>query len=247
VTGKDDVPEASRLDEATDALEDLELLWAALAAEEPLDAALQRLVDAALKLLGGAAAVSVTVHTELRPKTAVATHDWAITVDANQYAAGDGPCLEAARTREPVLVAGVEAFSRWPQFATDAARFGVQAYLSTPLTVSGPHDNLVGALNVYGTELDAFDRLDEALLKLLTTVAAATITNANRYVKMRDLAENMRTAMASRAEIEQAKGILMAVHGISADEAFVRLVDQSQRTNVKLVVVVRDLLASLRR
>lgn len=34
--------------------------------------------------------------------------------------------------------------------------------------------------------------------------------------------------------IDQAKGILMAVRGISADEAFQLLVDQSQRDNVKL-------------
>jgi AmiR/NasT family two-component response regulator len=34
--------------------------------------------------------------------------------------------------------------------------------------------------------------------------------------------------------IDQAKGILMAVRRISADEAFTLLVEQSQRENVKL-------------
>ncbi|MCE7003513.1 GAF and ANTAR domain-containing protein [Kibdelosporangium philippinense] len=242
-----EVPEAKRVDEATDALEDLELLWTALAAEEPLHAALQRLVDAALKVVSGADAVSVTVHSGLKPETAATSHDWAVIVDENQYAAGDGPCLEAARIREPVLIAGEEAFSRWPQFAADAARFGVRAYLSTPLALAGPDTELIGALNVYGFAEDSFDRLDEALLKLVTNTAAATISNASRYVKMRNLAENMRAAMASRAEIEQAKGVLMAVHGITADEAFDRLVSQSQHTNTKLVMVARELLASLRR
>ncbi|SMC62523.1 Two-component response regulator, AmiR/NasT family, consists of REC and RNA-binding antiterminator (ANTAR) domains [Kibdelosporangium aridum] len=234
------------MDEATDALEDLELLWAALTAEEPLEAALQRLVEAALKVVGGADAVSVTVHSGLEPETAAASHDWAITVDENQYAAGDGPCLEAARIREPVLVAGAEAFRRWPRFAADAERFGVHAYLSTPLALAGPDTELIGALNVYGFQVDAFDRLDEALLKLVTSTAATTISNASRYVRMRNLAENLRTAMASRSEIEQAKGVLMAVHGITADEAFARLVGQSQHTNTKLAVVARELLASLR-
>nr|WP_042192111.1 GAF and ANTAR domain-containing protein [Kibdelosporangium sp. MJ126-NF4]CEL20495.1 GAF domain-containing protein [Kibdelosporangium sp. MJ126-NF4]CTQ97719.1 GAF domain-containing protein [Kibdelosporangium sp. MJ126-NF4] len=242
-----ELPEASRVDEATDALEDLELLWAALTAEEPLDVALQRLVEAALKVVGGADAVSVTVLSGTKPYTAASSHDWAITVDDNQYAAGDGPCLEAARVREPVLVAGAEAFERWPRFAADAVRFGVLAYLSTPLSLPGPKGTgLIGALNVYGFRQDAFDRLDEALLKLVTTTAALTISNAQRYAKMRDLAENMRTAMASRAEIEQAKGVLMAVHGVSSDDAFARLVDQSQHTNTKLVVVARELLSSLR-
>ncbi|MBE1469787.1 GAF and ANTAR domain-containing protein [Kibdelosporangium phytohabitans] len=234
--------------EATDALEDVELLLPALAAEEPLEVALQRLVETALKVVGGADAVSVTVLSGTGPKTAASTHDWAITVDDNQYAAGDGPCLEAARQREPVLVSGAEAFDRWPQFASDAVRFGVLAYLSTPLALSGPAErDLIGALNVYGFRQDSFDRLDEALLKLVTTAAAITINNAQRYAKMRDLADNMRIAMASRAEIEQAKGVLMAVHGVNAEEAFARLVDQSQQTNTKLAIVARELLTSLRR
>lgn len=218
----------------------------ALAAEEPISQALQRLVDVVLKVVVDADAVSVTVHSGLHPETAAASHEWAITVDKNQYAAGDGPCLEAARTREPVLAAGTEAFERWPQFASDAAKFGVQAYLCTPLRVTEPGDELVGALNVYGYRLDSFDRLDEALLRLVTNTAAATISNSRRLLRMRDVAENLRVAMASRSEIEQAKGVLMAVHGVTADEAFERLVTQSQHTNTKLVTVARELLGSLR-
>lgn len=236
-----------RVAEATDALEDVELLLPALAAEEPLETALQRLVETALKVVGGADAVSVTALSGAGPRTVASTHEWAVTVDDNQYAAGDGPCLEAARQREPVLVAGAEAFERWPRFAADAAEFGVLAYLSAPLALAGTGDtDLIGALNVYGFRLDSFDRLDEALLRLVATTATITINNAQRYTKMRDLADNMRIAMASRAEIEQAKGVLMAVHGISAEEAFTRLVGQSQQTNTKLAVVARELLASLR-
>lgn len=248
VTGNDQ-PEAARFDQATDALEDLEQLWDALAGEEPLSSSLQRLVDAALKVVNGADAVSmtVTVHSGLHPKTAASTHEWAVTVDKNQYEAGDGPCLEAARIREPLLVTGRDAFARWPQFAADAARYGVHAYLSTPLALTGVENGeLIGALNVYGFQPDAFGRLDEALLKLVTTTASATITNAQRYLRMRDVADNMRAAMASRAEIEQAKGVLMAVHAITADEAFDKLVTQSQHTNEKLILVARRLLNSLR-
>jgi ANTAR domain/GAF domain len=249
VTGTD-LPEARRVDEATDALESLEQLWDGLAAEEPLSASLQRLVDAALKVVPGADAVSVTVtiHSGTEPKTAAASHEWAVLVDKNQYEAGDGPCLEAARIREPVLVAGKEAFAKWPQFAGDAARYGVRAYLSTPLAVTGaPNGALIGALNVYGFEQDAFDRLDEALLRLVTTTATGTISNSQRYIQMRAVADNMRIAMASRAEIEQAKGVLMAVHGVTSEEAFDRLVKQSQHSNTKLITVARELLSSLRK
>ena len=47
--------------------------------------------------------------------------------------------------------------------------------------------------------------------------------------------------MASRAEIEQAKGILMAQSGVSADEAFRVLSRASQRENRKLRDIARDI------
>lgn len=55
-----------------------------------------------------------------------------------------------------------------------------------------------------------------------------------------ELAEQMGEAMVSRAEIEQAKGILMAAHQVGADEAFDLLKQQSQVTNTKLRAVAED-------
>lgn len=45
---------------------------------------------------------------------------------------------------------------------------------------------------------------------------------------------HLRTALASRDVIGQAKGILMERHGIDDEEAFARLVSMSQTTNVKV-------------
>jgi PAS domain S-box-containing protein len=52
-----------------------------------------------------------------------------------------------------------------------------------------------------------------------------------------DISEAVSKVSETRAEIEQAKGILMAVYGISAERAFDILVWRSQETNIK----VRDL------
>ena len=51
----------------------------------------------------------------------------------------------------------------------------------------------------------------------------------------------LRTAMMSRACIEQAKGILMERHKIKEDEAFTILTHASQRTNTKLRDVASEL------
>ena len=46
--------------------------------------------------------------------------------------------------------------------------------------------------------------------------------------------DDLRTALASRAVIEQAKGLLMARHACSPDQAFRLLANASQRENRKL-------------
>ncbi len=55
---------------------------------------------------------------------------------------------------------------------------------------------------------------------------------------------NLERAFAGRSVVEQAKGILMARHGIGADEAFGRLRAQSQRNGQKLGDVAAALVDS---
>jgi len=51
--------------------------------------------------------------------------------------------------------------------------------------------------------------------------------------------DQLRSALTSRATIDQAKGILMAEHGCSPEDAFGRLVKMSQDANVPLRDVAR--------
>ncbi|MBT2274161.1 ANTAR domain-containing protein [Rhodococcus qingshengii] len=51
--------------------------------------------------------------------------------------------------------------------------------------------------------------------------------------------------MKSRARIEQAKGMLMAVHAVGEDRAFEMLVEQSQQRNVRLAAVAAELVETL--
>ncbi len=231
---------AARLDEASAALEDLQ---GVLAGEEPIQEALQGLAEAAVRVISDAGAVSITMVDGDNASTAASTSDDVIRIDAEQYASGEGPCLEAARTITPVRVVVGEAHDRWPVFTAVASKAGIRAYLSAPLAIG---EDVLGSLNVYGYVDEAFDPYDEALLRLFTTAASGAITAARRSARSRQIITNLTKALVSRAEIDQAKGALMAVHGIEPDLAFQRLVDESQTTNTKLVEVARRLLVSLR-
>ncbi|MPZ01008.1 MAG: ANTAR domain-containing protein [Actinophytocola sp.] len=235
--------ESARFDAAAGALERLRGLHAV---HEPLDAVLHRLAESARDAIDGADAVSVTRLDGDTPRTAAATDERVVEIDEAQYAVGDGPCLEAARTKQPVRTQVRGARERWPDFAAAAERLGVRSYLSAPLLIDEENDGeLVGALDVYGGEDGAFDPLDTALLRMLTLAASAVISTWGRLQRARDLIDQLDEALLSRAEIEQAKGVIMALNKISADAAFDRLVRMSQDSNTKLRDLSRQLLASL--
>ncbi len=85
----------------------------------------------------------------------------------------------------------------------------------------------MGALNLYSTKPGAFDDTDIALGSVFAAHAAVALSTA-----LHD--EQMEEALQSRDVIGQAKGILMAREGITADAAFDTLRRASQRLNVKL-------------
>lgn len=211
-------------------------------AQEPLETVLNRLAHTAVAALPDVDAVSVTQLVKGAPTTVALTDDALASIDERQYATGRGPCLEAARTLKPVRAVIGEHRSEWPEFTEAAEEAGVRAYLSVPILVevSDAPDELIGSFSGYSYHAEAFDPFDERLVRLLTTAASAAITNAQRWQRAREQVVQLRSALTSRAEIDQAKGVLMAMHGITGEEAFRRLAEMSQRTNTKLHEVARD-------
>ncbi|MEC3974171.1 GAF and ANTAR domain-containing protein [Amycolatopsis sp. H20-H5] len=223
-----------QVDEVTGALEGLS---GALAQEEQLQTVLQRVCHQVVRAIGEADLASVTLLRDGEPYTAAVAGDEAVDVDEAQYAAGEGPCLHAATTGQVTRATVAIAVERWPVFSAKTAGNGLDSYLSAPLFINSEYH---GSLNLYGRGSDGFDALDAALLELYTTAVEAALRNAQLYLQARDQATQLSGALSTRAVIDQAKGILMAVHRIPSDEAFTMLVEQSQARNVK----VRDIAAS---
>ena len=155
-------------------------------------------------------------------------------VVALHHQLGDGPCLDAVTRTVPVLVPDVRADPRWPTFARFAGECAVGSLLCTPLAVqSADH----GSLMLLATAPHAFDEQAQAM----AAVFAAHVTLA--LVGLREVRQL--TAMAQgRDAIGQAKGILMERHRMNADDAFALLVQASQRANLKVREVSRQLIAT---
>jgi GAF domain-containing protein len=223
--------------------ESLVALAGILVAEQSLEATLLEVLTLACAAVAGGDMGGVTLLGPEGPITAVATGEAARRVDAIQYRVGAGPCLDAYRRQQVNRIDSADADQRWPEFSRGAAQAGIQSILSLPLVVAG--DGL-GALNLYCREPNGFSAADESTGALFASYASVALANARVYWRAKALAGQLEEALSTRGVIEQAKGILVAEQGCSADEAFEILVRASQRSHTKLHDVADQLVERAR-
>jgi GAF domain-containing protein len=199
--------------------------------ETGLDGVLGRIADLAKRTVPGADEVSVTLVRSRGPHTAAFTGRLAVELDERQYRDGSGPCLEAAATNSVIAVGDLTREERWGPWAAQALSAGARSSLAIGLPMP---EGLTGALNIYSLVAHAFDEDAVLLLETFAAYAGVALANAHLFDATVALAEHLRRAMASRAVIEQAKGIIMSERGCSSDEAFTILAKLSQDGNRKL-------------
>lgn len=227
--GADDFPVV--LDDVRSSLAELAEV---LDREDDLRTLLSYVARQVIRVLPGVDHATITLLSDHHADTVATTSDDITELDDVQYQARRGPCLAAAETGQVMRVAIDEAAQRWPEFTATARAAGVHGFVSAPLRVDDEHG---GAINCYSWHRHDFDEIDGHLLELYMSAVETALRVYRRYERARELATQLATALESRGVIDQAKGVLMAIHAISADEAFTLLVEQSQRDQVK----VRDL------
>ncbi|WP_328841668.1 GAF and ANTAR domain-containing protein [Nakamurella leprariae] len=199
-----------------------------------LDDLLVRVAELAVTAIPHAEGAGLTLLEPDRPDVVVKTAEFVRRIDDMQYSIGEGPCITAAADGVTVRSGSLGGDRRWPRFGPRAGRMGVHSVLSLPLvTPSG----VVGAMNVYARAKDVFDQRAEELGELFAAPAAITVQNAQILAQVQRLADRLQAALASRAVIDQAIGILRSRTGCGPQEAFERLRRISQAEHVKLVDV----------
>ncbi len=97
------------------------------------------------------------------------------------------------------------------------------------------------SINSYARTRDAFGEHAVVLGSEFAQSAAVSLHNATLLASARERTDNLQKALASRAVIDQAIGIVRSRTGATAEEAVERLKRMSQSENVKLVVVAERL------
>lgn len=235
---------------------DLEPLveWVDLAPDcvgaDRVEGVLLGLAQVACQVVAGAEAASLTlVGAAGKLSTPEFTGALAEQMDALQYDAAQGPCVEAASATQwtKILVTDLQDQTRWPALAGQgAAVAGARSVLSVSLFEGPRHGaggtrQAVGALNLYATEAGVFGdgQRDTALLLALYAALALAATEALGDAGAR--MDQLKMAMATQTVIGQAQGILMERHKLTAGQAFDRLRTASMNLNRKLRDVAKDL------
>jgi GAF domain-containing protein len=223
---------------ALDAVEALERLGRLSLRDQSMERLLQTVADLAKSVMPGDAEASVCLLIGDKPTTPVYSGRLALHLDESQFGQGHGPCLHAASTGELVEVADARVESRWRDYMDSAVARGALSSLSLPLRI---REGVAGALNIYAREVNAFDEDSRSVATRFAPYAAVAAGNLYEYQSARNLAENLQHALESRAVIDQAKGILMERHKVTADQAFQILVHASMHANVKVRAIAEHL------
>lgn len=200
-------------------------------ADRPLKETLVRVAEIGCLVIEPCDTCSLTLVVTPHELTMGGTDEIAEQLDERQRQVGRGPCLNAAEGGEPVIVDDMETEDRWPDYTPRAVELGVRSSLSVPLPTQ---EHVVAALNWYSKKPRAFTQDHIGPAETFASQVAVAVTNAHLYNSVATTARQMQEAMATRAIIEQAKGILMAQSRVDADAAFNMLVRASQRENRKL-------------
>jgi GAF domain-containing protein len=197
---------------------------------------LRDVADFALQAIPGADGSGVTLIRPLNHRPRVQT--WAFTaafvetIDTVQYEDLDeGPCITCMQSQRPLVSGSLGSDSRWPRFGGRVARMGVHSVLALPLLVG---EQVIGSINSYAYARDAFAAHAVELGSQFAGPAAVSVYNAQLLAGARDRTQQLQRALASRAVIDQAIGIVRSRTGCGSEEAFERLTRISQAENVKL-------------
>jgi transcriptional regulator with GAF, ATPase, and Fis domain len=226
-------------DDICELADDAAELQDALLRTETVEEFLRELARLAARIVDDGGSCGMTLGARSRQAFTVACSDpLAARADAAQYRMEDGPCLTAIREGRAVRIDAMAADDRWPAFSRRAVSMGVRSSLSLPLLRDG---RPVGALNVYARKDAAFGPRQVRRARKLARSGSGALALALRMSAITARGEQLRSAMESRAVIDQAMGVIMALRRCTQDEALAILRAQSQNQNVKL----RDVAAAI--
>lgn len=199
----------------------------AVAAPSSAEDIFSEVTAAAVELIPGVDTAGILLITKGgKFESHAGTTDLPHELDELQRTFQEGPCLDAALDDSDVVrTDDFRNETRWPAYSAAVAKLGVLSGLSFRLFTK---DRTAGALNLFGFQPVQWSTDHQLTGSVLAAHAAAAIMS-NRQ------GDQLRSAVASRDRIGQAKGIIMERFAIDDVQAFEMMRRLSQEGNIPLV------------
>ena len=139
--------------------------------QQILDHLVLRIADLLPIDAAGVSLISPTSH----PQLMAGSDESAIRYEHLQTVMGEGPCVAAYETDEPISIPNLATDGRFPRFARRALEEGLGAVFTFPLRHG---DRRLGALDLYRTAPGVLDERDMATAQTLADVTTAYLLNA---------------------------------------------------------------------
>ena len=200
----------------------------------------QQLVESCVALLDADAAGLLLDDLRGGLQVLAATSEQTRLLDLLQIQSDAGPCLQAYRTGQQVLVEDLRSENtQWPEFAARASAEGFGAVYAIPLRL---RTERIGALNLFRTQPVMMGDSDLLVAQALADVATIGILHQRVLTRGALVNSQLQTALNSRIVIEQAKGVLAERQGLDMEQAFVHLRTMARNTNRHLSDVAREVI-----
>ena len=195
---------------------------------------LQTLTDRCVELLGADASGLMMTDQRGGLQLMAATLERARILELFELQVQEGPCLECFTTGQAITnvqLPQAEATKRWPVFTSAAIEAGFGATHALPMRLRG---RVIGALNLFNDQPIQLTDSDLAVGQAMADVATIGLLHQRNSHEQTILSEQLQSALNSRILVEQAKGGLAAIAGISVNDAFTIMRVHARRNNLTL-------------
>jgi hypothetical protein len=200
---------------------------------------LTELTERCAELLDVAAAGFLLADPLAQLRVLAATTEQARELELFQLQADEGPCVDCYSTGQPVSVADLNAAAaRWPRFVPAAAEAGFASVHAVPMRAAGI---VLGALGLFGSHPGELNEADRLVAQTLAHIACVAVLQEHAPTPS-TVIPSLRSALASRVIVEQAKGLLRETLDVSVEEAFTLLRAYARANGEHLTDVARRLM-----
>ncbi|SFP05856.1 ANTAR domain-containing protein [Amycolatopsis arida] len=130
----------------------------------------------------------------------------------------EGPCLDCFRSGRSVARDDPPAMrASWPAFTEQLQGLGFHSAQALPMRL---REETIGALNLFRIEPGRLSATDREIGQAMADVATVGLIQERAIAASELLATQLQTALSSRVQLEQAKGVLAQRAGLRMDAAF---------------------------